>query len=84
MPVRHQRRSIILLVRGCRCSAGGGEERWERQKVTAASWSGRYEGEDLGDEALLDGRILEIYLSELLMFSESIGSLRVGCRIWSV
>lgn len=45
-------------------AAGGGEERWERQKVATAGWAGGYEGEDFGDEALLDGCVLWVFLLE--------------------
>ena len=39
-------------------AGAGGEEGWEREEVAAALWAGGDEGEDLGDEALLDGRVL--------------------------
>lgn len=38
--------------------AAGGEEGWEREEVAATLGSGGDEGEDFGDEALLDCCVL--------------------------
>lgn len=51
---------------------GGSEKRRERQEVAAAAWAGGDEGEDLGDEALLDGGVLGGLLVGLRQFSRKL------------
>jgi len=61
-----------VVVRGGGAGVRRGEERREGEEVAAAGWAGGDEGEDLGDEALLDCCVL--YTAGLVVGGEE----RVG------
>lgn len=60
----------------------GGEEGWQGEEVAGACWAMGDEGEDLGDETLLDGGFLGLLAGDRGRGAEE-GDLQVGCRTWS-
>lgn len=64
---------------------GGGEEGRKGEEVAAAGWAGGDEGEDFGDEALLDCCVLWHWELASARFCEvvDVGG-PAGCRIWSI
>ena len=58
MPVRDEGRHIVVFAARDGRGRGAGEEGGQREEVAGAGWAVRYEGEDLGDQALLDGGFL--------------------------
>lgn len=58
MPVGHEGGGVGARL----CTCVGGKERWEREEVAGCVGTGGDEGEDFGDEALLDGCVLFSWL----------------------
>ncbi|OAQ97517.1 hypothetical protein LLEC1_01948 [Akanthomyces lecanii] len=56
--VRDERGHVVLLPGGAVRRARGREQRRKRQEVAGARGPVRHEGEDFGNEALLDARVL--------------------------
>lgn len=56
--VRYEGRDVVVWFRGRVRGARGGEEGREREEVAGAGGAVGDEGEDFGDEALLDGGVL--------------------------
>ena len=69
MPVCDEGGHIVVLTAWDGRSRGAGEERRQREEVAGAGWAMRYECEDLGDQALLNGCFL-LLLAFLLVFVE--------------
>lgn len=59
VPVGDERGSVVVLLTGLGVVAGGGcEEWWEREEVAGAGGACGDEGEDFGEESLLDRGVL--------------------------
>lgn len=76
MPVGNERGRIV--VRRI-CCAGGREEGWQREEVAGGGWAGGDEGEDFGEETLLDCCVLRWWL--VRCGPDLIGDVPIGCRI---